>query len=80
MRTGLIWLLMGILIQGCQQKDKDAPRIARLKARAAMEQKVSEVITQLEKDCDSTMLSIAKSRADSISQARDKTKLKGRKR
>lgn len=80
MRSGLILLLIGLLVQACNQEDKDAPRIARLKARAAMEQKVSDVIAQLEKDCDSTMLSIAKSRADSISQARDKKKLKSRKR
>lgn len=80
MKTGLTILLIGLLTQGCYRENKEAPRIARLEARAAMEQKVSDVIAQLEKDCDSTTLSIAKSRADSIRQARDKKRLRGHRR
>jgi hypothetical protein len=46
-----------------------AQEAARLKATAAMEQKVNEVITQLRVDCDSSLLSMARYQADSIRQA-----------
>ncbi|RXK85811.1 hypothetical protein [Filimonas effusa] len=80
MKTVSILILTSLMMQACKQEDKEAPRLARLKARVEMERKVEDVITQLEKDCDSTTLSIAKSRADSIRTARDKNKLRRRQR
>jgi hypothetical protein len=64
----------------CHQKDEHAQRTARLKATAAMEQKVNEVINQLRKDCDSSLLSLARYQADSIQQAASKKPSRNRKR
>lgn len=71
-------ILLCVLAVSCQPAGNDAPRNARIKAEAAMHQKVDEVIEQLYEDCDSSLLALARYRADSIKAARGKRKLPGR--
>lgn len=69
-----------IILAGCEPTDRDAPQTARIKARAAMEQKVNEVVQQLRLDCDSNLLATARYRADSIYAAQKKKPTRRRRR
>lgn len=72
MKKAIFLLSITVAVAACHSTDQQAQQTLRLKARAAMEQKVSEVIEQLRQDCDSNLVSVATYRADSIYAARSK--------
>jgi Tfp pilus assembly protein PilP len=70
-----LFVLIILLFSSCSQRSSE--ELANWKASATQksDEKVNEIIRQLQEDCDSSLLQMAHDRADSIRGARKKVKM-----